>query len=152
MAKTAAEKQKAYRDRIRNSNAPVTESNAPIDETLPNSNGNAPEVTHGNAPMTATEVRNAQPNVTLEQIEPAGCPDDWLDRINSLPVGVVRPLFGVTGELRDKTNRQLQTSMPRMNWDCSQAYAEVVYRLLYWEIDKLDFVPLWRANQEAIPC
>jgi hypothetical protein len=85
-----------------------------------------------------------------------GCPNDWLDRINSLPDRVARPLFGVTGELRDRTYQQLQSSMPQVCWQSSQEYAEVIYRLLYqgqsqleqdrpwlpswWRVDSRDYV------------
>ena len=88
---------------------------------------------------------NKQPEQTRTELQPEQCPDDWLDKINSLPVGVVRPLFGVTGELRDKTHRQLQSTMPRTCWQSSQEYAEVIYRLLYWTEEQLSgcILPSW---------
>ena len=77
-----------------------------------------------------------------------GCPNDWMDKINSMPFGVVRPLFAVTGELRDRTHQQLQSGLPHINWQSSQEYAEIVYRLLYWTDEQLKqhgaWLPVWR--------
>lgn len=144
MAKTAAEKQKDYRARQRNSNAPVTERDA-------NSNGNAPDPvtvtrlpdTAGTEPKQVSTVTHGQVTVRTGFSKP-NCPGDWLDKTNSLPVGVVRPLLAVTAEIRHLTNSQLRSALPRTRWQASQAYAEVVYRLLYWDIEDIGFVPSWR--------
>ena len=115
-------------------------------------------------PETVDAERNAPPlheitPETVEKFEQAGqkympeplhnpqqldCPDDWLLRVCSLPVGVVHPVIMVDGSMRDLTDRALQQSMPRMNWNCSQEYAEVIYRLLYEPVEDKDFVPCWR--------
>jgi len=128
---------------------PLTRDNPPNKEPqIDSGSTNSDKVVLQHPPnrgiLSVDEIERAVKKVKAER---EGCPNDWLDRINSLPVGVVRPLFGVTGELRDRTHQQLQSSMPRTSWQSSQEYAEVIYRLLYWADEQLRgvFIPSWRA-------
>jgi len=151
MAKTAAERAKAYRDGKRERDAQnVTKRDAVTAESVTNTERDAStmeSVTALHRAIAATDNFHINPEA----------PADWLDRISSLPVGVVKPTQSATGILHCLTNQQLQSSLPRTEWQHTQAYAEVVYRLLYWAKDKLDFIPCWREampdpKQEAIPC
>lgn len=87
--------------------------------------------------VTATEICN----MALEKLTPQLIPDD------QIPSAVVRPQVEWDGHLADAAGLLLLVNMC-LNWQSSQAYAELFYRLTHWPLEKLKqaghWIPVWR--------
>lgn len=66
-----------------------------------------------------------------------------------LPPGVVKPTGQPTKYTASLTAWELNEIMPRVDWQSSVEYAEIIYRLLTTDVDTLEsegqWVPSWKA-------